>query len=41
MTKRILFALFTTSLLLAGLGCRHRQCNTADRYPVEYDDCRR
>lgn len=41
MTKRILLALFGTTLLLAGIGCRHRQCNTTDRYPVEYDDCRR
>lgn len=41
MTKRILLALFGITLLLAGIGCRNRECRNADRYPVEYDDCRR
>ena len=36
MTKRALFALFAATLLLAGLGCRNRECRS-DRYPVEYD----
>ncbi len=36
MTKRALLALFAATLLLAGLGCRHRECRS-DRYPVEYD----
>jgi len=36
MTKRVLFALFAVTLLLAGLGCRNRQCRNADPYPVEY-----
>lgn len=39
MLKRVLFALFAVTLL-AGIGCRHRECRS-DRYPVEYDDCRR
>lgn len=36
MTKRLLFALFAVTLLLAGVGCRHRDCRTADRYD-DYD----
>lgn len=40
MLKRVLFALFAVALL-AGVGCRHRECRNSDRYPVEYDDCRR
>lgn len=40
MLKRVLFALFAVALL-TGVGCRNRECRNADRYPVEYDDCRR